>query len=439
VSHDADQAGELHFLVMEFVAGESLDQRIAKTGPASIATACDWIRQAALGLDQAHQQGMVHRDIKPQNLMLTDGGVVKILDFGLSRVVQSELLRQAGSFNAAPSKTHAQMIVGTPDYIAPEQVSNSSSADGRADIYSLGCTFYYLLTGKPPFDKGSVAAKLHAHESQPLPRLAHARPDVPARVVEIIERMTAKSPAERFQSAGAVAEALANILERDEHLPPAVAKRLPTRRAMFAAGVAALIATGLGYSAYHQFASPPPIIKPAAQLLVMLPSQGLWYPDYQELVTAAERANVKLRFTNASDKPSETTFQSPPGVAIADLPLGPDVDAKNFDGIVFIGYSTNEFLPGQPAGDETARLIHDFQRQKKVIASLCAGQRALAQHGAFRGKKVTTCQSVSDDEIKYEGGTRTQNPVQVDGQVVTASEAKNAPEFIAEILKIVSP
>ena len=159
-AYDAEQAGDLHFLVMEYIDGMSLDRLIAKQGPPTPQQTCRLMQQAALGLMQAHEKGMVHRDIKPQNLMVTRKGQLKILDFGLSRL--AEIAADVAGDGAAPAdgfRTAAGSVLGTPDYIAPEQVLDATKADIRADIYSLGCTFYFLLTGRPPFPRGSVFEK----------------------------------------------------------------------------------------------------------------------------------------------------------------------------------------------------------------------------------------------------------------------------------------
>ena len=215
VAHDADEAGGLHFLVMEFVDGVSLAKHVERQGPLPVAAASHFIRQAALGLQHAARQGMVHRDIKPQNLMLTRKGQIKILDFGLARFA-SEGTASSGvpssdnifEFDSDTGLTTVGMIVGTPDYMAPEQAVDSSTADSRSDIYSLGCTFFFLLTGHAPFSEDSVTGTLRSHAVRQPPALQELRADLPAELRRLIEQMMAKDPAKRVQTPGEVARRL---------------------------------------------------------------------------------------------------------------------------------------------------------------------------------------------------------------------------------------
>jgi serine/threonine protein kinase len=198
---DAEQVGSLHFLVMEYVTGQSLAELVAGRKRLPVAQACNYAAQAAAGLQHAFRCGMVHRDIKPHNLMLTPQGRVKVLDFGLARFV-SESASQGGL-------TREGTPMGTPDYIAPEQSEDPHNADIRADIYSLGCTLYYLLAGHPPFPGGTLIQKVMAHlERTPVP-LRQLRPDVPAALEDVVARMMAKRPEERYQMPAEVIEALA--------------------------------------------------------------------------------------------------------------------------------------------------------------------------------------------------------------------------------------
>jgi WD40 repeat protein/serine/threonine protein kinase len=198
-AHDADQVGDRHFLVMEYVPGVTLAQRVADQGPLSPAQACDYIRQAALGLQHAHERGMVHRDLKPHNLMLTPQGQVKILDFGLARLGQEP----------AGDLTESGTVMGSTDFLAPEQADDPHLADIRADLYSLGCTLFFLLTGRPPFPEGTLMQKLKAHALRKPPMLAAIRADLPAGLEQVVQRLLAKEPSRRFQNPAEVAEALA--------------------------------------------------------------------------------------------------------------------------------------------------------------------------------------------------------------------------------------
>src|SRR5262245_40168948 len=237
--HDADQAGATHFLVMEHVAGTTLSSLVREQGPLPVARACDYVRQAALGLQHAFEHGMVHRDIKPHNLMLTPDGQVKVLDFGLARLA-SEVDPAEAPGGAGPdvSATASGMLLGSADYVAPEQVADPHAADVRADIYGLGCTLYFLLTGQPPFPVGTLAQKLEAQaRSTPRP-LATLRSGLPPGLARILGRMMAKDPAERYQTPAEVAEALA----------PFAGERTRRRRRWLLAAAAVVVALALSAS-----------------------------------------------------------------------------------------------------------------------------------------------------------------------------------------------
>ncbi|HVS36336.1 MAG TPA: protein kinase [Gemmataceae bacterium] len=234
-AYDADHAGGLHFLVMEFLDGESLDEYLRRKNVLPVAEACDYARQAALGLQHAHELGMVHRDVKPHNLMRTPDGRVKILDFGLARLARAA---EAPADPAAPAPsaqlTAVGAVMGTADYMAPEQAGDARSADIRADIYSLGCTLYQLLAGRVPFPGGSALDKLLLHAAETPADLTRLRPDIPAGLAAVVRKMTAKDPASRYQTPAEVAAALAPFAA-----PPRTARRLAVAVVV---GVAALLA-----------------------------------------------------------------------------------------------------------------------------------------------------------------------------------------------------
>jgi eukaryotic-like serine/threonine-protein kinase len=210
-AHDVDQDDKLYFIVLEFVDGCNLHDFIRRNGTLSPLRAAHYIRQAALGLQHAHEAGLVHRDIKPGNLLVDRQGVVKILDMGLARFFHED--------SAAFIKEYeVGYIIGTNDYIAPEQIVDSR-VDIRADIYSLGGTMYYLLTGKSPFQEGTNAQKIIWHQVRHPKSLRALRPDVPEPLVRVFEKIVAKEPGRRFQTPLELAQALEPFTREPIPLP----------------------------------------------------------------------------------------------------------------------------------------------------------------------------------------------------------------------------
>jgi serine/threonine protein kinase len=194
--HDAGEAHGLPYLVMEYVEGQDLDSLVKETGPLPPAEAVECIVQAAAGMAYAHREGVVHRDIKPANLLLDKNGVVKVLDLGLGRFDDQAL----GAEDEGGRLTGDMQILGTPNYMAPEQARNPREADARCDVYSLGCTFYYLLTGRPPFAADTPIRTLLAHREAPIPSLCAEHADISPEVQSAFAKMLAKDPAQRHQS-----------------------------------------------------------------------------------------------------------------------------------------------------------------------------------------------------------------------------------------------
>jgi len=205
--YEAEQIGRTHLLVMELVEGVNLAELVAQRGLLPVAESCELIRQAAIGLQHVHEQGLVHRDIKPANLLVSPAGVVKILDLGLATFKASK---------SGGELTTAGQFLGTVDYAAPEQWENTRDVDIRADIYSLGCTLYYLLVGQSPFPSSKYSTTMQqmwAHSQAPRPPIRDLRPDVPEAVAAVVDRMLAKNPDERFGSPREVADALQPFVE----------------------------------------------------------------------------------------------------------------------------------------------------------------------------------------------------------------------------------
>ncbi len=208
-AYSATRLGENIVFAMEYVEGLDLSKVVKAKGPLPVNHACNFVHQAALGLEHAHEEGLVHRDIKPANLMLSrkgDRATVKVLDFGLAKVVRET--------KADGGLTSEGQALGTPDFIAPEQILSAPDVDIRADIYSLGGTLFYLLAGRPPFQADSLYEVYQGHISRDADPLNLLRPEVPAELAALVARMLAKDPARRFQTPGEVAEALTPFFKK---------------------------------------------------------------------------------------------------------------------------------------------------------------------------------------------------------------------------------
>lgn len=253
-AYDANEVGDRSYLVLEFVDGPTLEALVRQNGPLPVAHACEFVRQAAWGLQHAHESGMVHRDVKPANLLVARPSkpapacVVKIADFGIARLAPTDSAGGPG-------------FVGTPDYVAPEQAADPEKADHRADLYGLGCVFYFLLTGQPPFASLSRTETLRRHRSEAPVRIERVRPDVPPAVAAIVHRLLAKDPAARF---GSAAELAAHL----EHLAAAVGGPAEAAGAVSFDLPRPAGATGSFTGGYLTGMSPPPVAdtSPWAQL-----------------------------------------------------------------------------------------------------------------------------------------------------------------------------
>jgi eukaryotic-like serine/threonine-protein kinase len=322
---DLDTSGSIHFIAMEYVAGIDLHAKVKQDGPLPLRQAVDYARQAALGLQYAHEEGLVHRDIKPANLILDDRGTVKILDLGLAFA--------KGEDDESLTQEHGEKVLGTADYLSPEQAKDSHKADARSDIYALGCTLHYLLTGRPPFAKGTLAERIQAHLRNPPPNLLEERPDTPPALVELFFRMMEKHPDARPQTAREVAATLAAWLAANESAGPqgrAEPPRRPPPRRPPGSGVAggrgpggsgiappprapgngprAPGGSGAGGSGPLPMPLPQPVRKPGAAPVRSGPASGI------QLDTAAAAHTAKPATQHA--RPSK------PASGLLGLPIG---------------------------------------------------------------------------------------------------------------------
>tara|TARA_R110002049_G_scaffold2750_8_gene22186 strand:- start:116275 stop:117915 length:1641 start_codon:yes stop_codon:yes gene_type:complete len=204
VAYDIDNEGDVHYIVMEYVDGLDLQQLVKRDGPLDFAYAAELIRQAASGLQHAHAGGVIHRDVKPANLLIDQNGVVRLLDMGLA-------LMSAGD-DASLTVANNENVLGTADYLAPEQALDSHGVDHRADLYGLGCTLYYLISGKPPFADGTLAQRIAKHQTEMPKALRDIRSDCPGELEGICVKLMQKDPKYRYATAKDVSDALESFL-----------------------------------------------------------------------------------------------------------------------------------------------------------------------------------------------------------------------------------
>ncbi|MCE9607262.1 MAG: protein kinase [Planctomycetia bacterium] len=204
-AYDSGDAGDVKYLVMQFVDGGDLSDLVKTKGPLSVEKAVEYVSQTARGLAYAHSRGVIHRDIKPANLLLNKDGNVKVLDMGLARME-----------DGGGDLTGTEQVMGTVDYMSPEQASDTKNVDARADIYALGCTLWYLLTGKKVFDCDTMIGRLMKHRDAPPPSLVKERDDVPWPLEQAFHKMVAKRPQDRYQSMDEVLAALMPFTDDSE-------------------------------------------------------------------------------------------------------------------------------------------------------------------------------------------------------------------------------
>ncbi len=332
---DAREDQGVSYLVTEYLEGGDLGRLVRRSGSLPVLTAVQSIRAAALGLAHAHERGVIHRDVKPSNLLLDGTGAVRVGDWGLARTAAGD--------TAAPKLTLAGMILGTVDYLAPEQAGDSANADTRSDIYSLGCVLFFLLVGRPPFGSGTVEDRLNAHREAPVPSVGAIRPDVPRPLAELIARMLAKSPSERPEDMRAVIAVLDALPGTD--LPPTRAyssnhTRGVSRRAILWGGVAGALLPAAAFAVWRAVARDKPQVPPdpaagrgPAPAVAEMPFanateyQRRWADHLELPVERAETvAGVSFRFVLV---PPGTFLMGSPEEVVARLTERPQLDAWN--------------------------------------------------------------------------------------------------------------
>jgi serine/threonine protein kinase len=308
-AYDADVVGNIHYFAMEFVEGTDLSRLVREYGPLPVPHACNYILQAAQGLQHAHEKGMVHRDIKPSNLLLDRTGTVKILDLGLARFFHDD--------TDDLSKRYSEGPIGTMDYMAPEQALDSHHADIRADIYSLGATFYFLLAGHGPYQEGTALQKMIRQQLLPPRPIRDIRPDLPEGLAAVIGRMMAKDPAARYQTPAEAAEALVPWTQTP--IPPPSREEMP--ELVSPSRGAPEPGSGSGLPAFLYQPASAPTSSPAQEAETVPSPSSPARPE--PLRTGAETSNVPPPPSTVGTQTSASTRPIPPQEKASDLPPPP--------------------------------------------------------------------------------------------------------------------
>jgi len=364
-AYDAGPIGETYFLAMEYVEGVDLDRLVRRSGPLSATEACAYVRQAALGLQHAHERGLVHRDIKPSNLFLARSkgpgatGVVKLLDLGLARFREVEGKQQPAAEAVATRilTPVGSVLMGTPDYMAPEQANDFHAADIRADVYSLGCTLYFLLTGRAPFAGATLAQKLVHHQMIEPPDVRTLRPEIPAALARALRKMMAKRPEDRYQTPGELAAALPEQPERVT-LRQKLWKLVTANRAASAVALLSLVllATALGFVIRNRLAygrerkEKEELAQRAIPAFVEAARRAV---ERRQLDAALEQANLALRYD-----PENTDARLLKGEIL--------IVQKDFAGA---RAELERYLRLRPADKDAARLLELCQRPRPEDAA----------------------------------------------------------------------
>ncbi|MFT5523216.1 MAG: serine/threonine protein kinase, partial [Pirellulaceae bacterium] len=465
---DAEQVGETHLLVMDYVDGQPLDEAIATQGALSVEQTCEIALQISRGLEHANQHNMVHRDIKPQNVMIASDGMAKILDLGLARIVSEQQDGDGGLTRL----TGEHVVLGSPDYIAPEQIDNAKNADIRADIYSLGGTIYAMLCGHAPFPTGSTMDKFACHKMKQPDSVEEKRTDVPQKLLVLLNRMLAKQPSERPQTPAEVSRELEGVVKQlkaglpvvdvtpqasgGSASPPAIPRdsrpaekqiyenihekrRLANSRWKVWLGVAGAF-VALAFLLFvvipGMFSNPnaPTVVSGQRRVLIVIPNSGFWSPDFSPVRRTLVSSGVQVDV--GSSKIGTCTPLSVGGGSPVQATVAlSNARADDYDAVVFMGWNIDAFRVEGINGNDVAALISEMQSQRKWVTSLCAGNVVLAEHGALLGKEAASGPHLkSAGALPNQAIWNTRKPVIVSGMVITGRDDSSARLFAETLL-----
>jgi serine/threonine protein kinase len=297
--YDVDNEGDTHYIVMEYIEGKDLNTIVKQEGCLPLELACNYIAQSAEGLAHAHEKGLIHRDVKPANLLVDTKGIVKILDLGLALFCDNE--------QASLTVEHNENVLGTADYLAPEQAVNSHRIDHKADIYGLGCSLYFVLTGRPPFPEGTLAQRIAKHQSQMPEDIRKLRPDCPRDLADICMKMMQKRPEKRYANMREVAIALEGWLINHGYSFEPGSGEAAAKAAVLTAGGPATRRTGGGGSlggSQGSFSGSSQRIKPTGT------GSFRTKPPLRNDDTVYDKTNVDTKKGGGSDQSSSGTKKS---------------------------------------------------------------------------------------------------------------------------------
>ena len=483
-AHDAEQVNDIHFLVMEHVPGESLTQLVRRKGPLPVKHACNFALQVAHGLNHAFEHQMVHRDIKPANLMRTPRGVIKILDFGLARVMDAD-------DNSAITTTGIMM--GTADYIAPEQARDAKTADIRSDLYSLGCTLYFLLTGKPPFRADTKVDKIMAHCSTEFPDVSEQRDDIPDNLVLIIKKLTQKDPADRYQTPRELIDDLTPLGKAKPNDPVAVDSQAQSKFSetdvadtRFDSKTSAAFSKTSIDEKTSNGRPQPAAWKPVALMfgalcmliplvwflisamgdwakesenkgggagkqsrrtvLLVMSSRNFWFSDYKPIerimaendidliVTADQKGSAQFNPIALDSAPNKHSVEIEKSVSqLVDEEVYKDVDA-----VVFIGTDTSEFRQQNRIGQNVRKLLQELRDRNKWITSVGKGSEVPLYYGFYNGVEVCESEYIEASAQRNSGAVMVQERVHLvkGSKVLTCSMWDDAEAFAKKLVEV---
>lgn len=404
-AYDIDNENDVHYIVMEYVEGVDLQVLVRRDGPLPPGEAALLLAQAADGLHHAHQRGVIHRDVKPANLLLDLEGRIRLLDMGLALVSAQE--------EESLTVVHNENVLGTADYLAPEQALNSHNVDHRADIYGLGCTLYFLLTGRPPFPEGSLAQRIAKHQNEMPTSIRKIRSDCPGELEGICVKMMQKDPQYRYQTAADVAEVLRRFAEHAPAEKSLVAAHIggTSRSGSLSRGGSGLPSRGPGSTSRgassrrstggkspssisdHDTVSEKGDATLAGDRAAVIRGSGLSASDSGRLVSTGPKSAVDLFGDSFLDLEVESGYKASRSSSAASRSAGgksSTLSGRRSDGarIVPGGAKAAELLSGSKIGDDLAGgsgSYHSLKTAPSSAGKSSPGKSAAGRSGVGRG------------------------------------------------------